>query len=321
VKAIQITEYGEPLEVLKLADLPEPPEPGEGEVLVAVAYAPLNFHDLHFISGGIVKPPLPLIPGNEGVARVLRAGRGVTGLAEGDHVSLPLLSGSWRERLVIPADGLSPLPDGDLRQLSMAGGNPPTAGIALTEYAKLGEGDWVVQNSANGGVGRSLIVMARKRGIKTANIVRRTDVTDDLKAIGADIVVLDGPDVARQVRDQIGADTPLQLAVGGVAADSLVEVLSPGGTVVYYSNGSGSPLVAEGELAKRKNVSIQKLFVGAFDRQTRLVPFIEEAAALIAAGEIDVPVEAVYPLEQLEEAIRHLYRGGKILLKVDPDAR
>jgi NADPH:quinone reductase-like Zn-dependent oxidoreductase len=128
VKAIQITEYGEPLEVLKLADLPEPPEPGEGEVLVAVAYVPLNFHDLHFVSGGIVKPPLPLIPGNEGVARVLRAGPGVSEVAEGDLVSLPLLSGSWRERLVIPADGLSPLPDGDLRQLSMVGVTRPPPG-------------------------------------------------------------------------------------------------------------------------------------------------------------------------------------------------
>jgi NADPH:quinone reductase-like Zn-dependent oxidoreductase len=321
VKAIQITQYGEPLEVLKLADLPEPPEPGDGEVLVAVAYAPLNFHDLHFIEGAIVKPPLPLVPGNEGVARVLRAGPGVAGLAEGDRVSLPLLSGSWRERLVIPAAGLSPLPDADLQQLSMVGGNPPTAGIALTEYATLGKGDWLVQNSANGGVGRSLIVMARKRGIKTANIVRRPDVIGDLKAIGADVVILDGPDVARQVRDQIGADTPLPVAVGGVAADSLVELLSPGGTLVYYSNASGTPVDTQGQLATRKNVTVTKLFVGAFDRQTRLVPFIEEAAALIAAGEINVPVKAVYPLDEIDEAIRHLYRGGKILLRVDPTAR
>ncbi|MFE2075898.1 zinc-dependent alcohol dehydrogenase family protein [Streptomyces misionensis] len=321
MKAIQITEYGRSLDVLKLVDLPEPAEPSAGEVLVAVVYAPLNFHDLRFIDGALMRPPLPLVPGNEGVARVLRVGPGVGGLAEGDHVSLPLLSGSWRERLVIPASGLSPLPDADLKQLSMVGGNPPTAGVALTEYASLGEGDWIVQNCANGGVGRSLIALARKRGIKTVNIVRRPDVIDELKAIGADVVVLDGPDVAQRVRDQIGADTPLPVVVGGAAADQLLELASPGGTVAYYSNADGVPADAGGELATRKKLTVTKLFVGAFDRQTKLVPLVEEAAAMVAAGEIDVPVEAVYPLDQIDEAIHHLHRGGKILLKVDPFAQ
>jgi NADPH:quinone reductase-like Zn-dependent oxidoreductase len=216
------------------------------------------------------------------------------------------------------------MPEADARQLAMVGGNPPTASLALTEYAPLQAGDWIVQNSANGGVGRSLIAIAGKRGIRTANIVRRPEVVDELLAAGADVVVVDGPDAAAQVREKIGADTPLRVAVdsiGGAAADPLLELLSPGGTLVFYSNASGQPIDPEGAVAKAKNLTVTKLFVGSFDRQTKLVPLIDEAAAMIAAGELDLPVEAVYPLTEIDAALDHLYRGGKILLQIDPEAR
>ncbi|HEX3787981.1 MAG TPA: zinc-dependent alcohol dehydrogenase family protein [Pseudonocardiaceae bacterium] len=322
MRAIQITAYGEPREVLHVVDLPEPAEPGNGEVLVGVEFSPLNFHDLNLVKGLLPKrPPLPLVPGNEGVARVLRAGPDVTDLAPGDRIALPLLSGAWRERLVISTVGLSPLPDADAKQLSMIVGNPPTASLALSEYAPLGPGDWIVQNSANGGVGRSLIAIAKRRGIKTANIVRRADAVAELVALGADVVVVNGPDTAREIRQRIGADTPLPVAVdsiGGDAADPLLELLSPGGTLVFYSNATGKPVDIDGPVARSKNLTATKLFVGAFDRQTTLLPLIEEAAAMVASGEINTPIEAVYPLAEISSALDHLYRGGKILLEIDP---
>jgi NADPH:quinone reductase-like Zn-dependent oxidoreductase len=321
MKAIQIAAYGEPREVLQVVDLPEPAEPGTGQILVEVEYSPLNFHDLNVVKGLLPKLPLPLVPGNEGVARVLRTGPDVTGLAHGDRIALPLRSGAWRERLVIPAAGLNPLPDADVKQLSMIVGNPPTASLALTEYAPLGPGDWIVQNSANGGVGRSLIAIAKRRGIRTANIVRRPEVVAELLALGADVVVVDGPDAVREIRERIGADTPLPVAVdsiGAEAADPLLELLSPGGTLVFYSNASGKPANVDGPVAKDKNLTATKLFVGAFDRRTKLVPLIEEAAHMVASGEINVPIEAVYPLAEISSALDHLHRGGKILLEIDP---
>ena len=282
----------------------------------------MNFHDLNLTKGLLPKvPPLPLVPGNEGVARVLRTGAGVAGLTAGDRIALPLLSGAWRERLVIPAAGLSPLPDADAKQLSMIVGNPPTASLALSEFAPLGPGDWIVQNNANGGVGRSLIAFAKRRGIKTANIVRRPDAVDELLALGADLVVVDGPDTARRIRERIGADTPLPVAVdsiGGAAADPLLELLSPGGTLVFYSNATGEPVDIDGPVAKGKNLTATKLFVGSFDRRTKLLPLIEQAAQMVASGEINVPVEAVYPLTEISLVLDHLYRGGKILLEINP---
>src|SRR5262245_50972313 len=131
MRALQYATFGDAAEVLNLVDLPEPGAPGPGEVLVDMLYSPLNHHDLLSIAGLKSPPPLPAVAGNEGLGRVRRSGPGVTGVGPGDVVVLPLLLGTWRERLIVPAPGLAPLPDGDLRQFCMLGSNTPTAGLAL----------------------------------------------------------------------------------------------------------------------------------------------------------------------------------------------
>ena len=90
--------------MLRVVDIEESPPPGPHEVLVSVEASPLNKHDLLVVSGVLARPPLPHIPGAEGVARVLATGPAVDGLQVGDLVVLPLYAGAWRERLVVPAD-------------------------------------------------------------------------------------------------------------------------------------------------------------------------------------------------------------------------
>ena len=158
MRAVQIRTFGEPGIVLELADLPEPPPPAAGEVLIGVEHAPINMNDLYLIQGGYpIRPSLPSVVGNEGMGRVLAMGRGVDHLKVGDRVLVPLYSFSWRERLVAPAAGLFALPEADPRQLAMLGINPPTAALFLNESIDLRPGDWVAQNAANSGVGRSLM--------------------------------------------------------------------------------------------------------------------------------------------------------------------
>jgi NADPH:quinone reductase-like Zn-dependent oxidoreductase len=73
----------------------------------------------------------------------------------GDRVLAPLSRFTWRERMVVSANGLFALPpDADSQQLAMLAINPPIAALLLSEYVNLKPGDWVVQNSANSGVGR-----------------------------------------------------------------------------------------------------------------------------------------------------------------------
>jgi NADPH:quinone reductase-like Zn-dependent oxidoreductase len=217
MRAALIKAFGEPTEVLELADVPEPLGPAAGEVLVGVEYAPVNMNDLYLIQGAFpVRPSLPSIVGNEGVGRVLAVGGGVEHLTVGDRVLLPLYAFSWRERLVVPAAGLFSLPEADPQQLAMLGINPPTASLLLDEASDLKPGDWVVQNAANSGVGRSLIAIAKARGIKTINLVRRAELIPELQAIGGDLVVVDEDGALDRIRAEIGAGR-VPLAIDGVA--------------------------------------------------------------------------------------------------------
>src|SRR5438132_1774034 len=216
MRAVQIRTFGEPGIVLELANLPDPPAPGAGQVLIGVEHAPINMNDLYLIQGVYpVRPSLPSIVGNEGVGRVLAIGRGVDHLKV-DRVLVPLYSFSWRERLVAPAAGLFALPEADPRQLAMLGINPPTAALLLNESIDLRPGDWVAQNAANSRVGRSLIAIPKAHRLKTVNFVRRPELVPELRAVGGDLVIVDQSGALEKIRATIG-DARVPLGIDGVA--------------------------------------------------------------------------------------------------------
>src|SRR5882672_76306 len=142
MKILQISRYGKPEEVIEIVDVPEPKPPKEGEVCASVEYAPINFSELLMIRGRYgVKPPLPAALGQEGSGVILAVGGGVANVKVGDRVAIPLGKAVWRERLVLSAAGLTPLPAAaDPQQLSMLRANPPTAAFLLSEYAELRPG-------------------------------------------------------------------------------------------------------------------------------------------------------------------------------------
>jgi NADPH:quinone reductase-like Zn-dependent oxidoreductase len=318
VRAIQITQFGRPEDVVRVVDVPEPPAPGPGEVKVAVEFSPLNRHDLLFVSGALLQPPLPLVLGNEGVARVVELGQGVGTVAVGDLVVVPLFAGAWRERLLLPAEGLFPLPEGSVEQFAMLGSNPPAAGLILSEYVDLEPGDWIVQNAANSGVGRSLIALAKARGFRSINLARDESVLAGLTASGADIVHLDDATAAEDVRKEIG-DARVALAVdsvGGESAARLLDLLSEGGSLVAYATATGQPMPVDEMTLIVKRATVRGFFAGHYDYATKVLPVIREAAPLIASGALFVPPAAVFDLEDIHAAIRRLEHGGKILLRV-----
>lgn len=318
MRAVQITQFGKPEDVLRVVDLQEPRAPGDGEVKVAVELSPLNKHDLLLVSGALMRPPLPLVLGAEGVARVVEVGRGVDTVAVGDLVVLPLYAGAWRERLVLPQEGLFPLPEGQVEQFSMLGSNPPSAGLILSEYADLKPGDWVVQNAANSGVGRSLIALAKARGLRTINLARDESVFADLTASGADIVHRDDATAAEDVRKEIG-DARVALAVdsvGGVGVARLIELLSYDGSLVSYAAATGQPMAINALALIGKRLTVRGFFAGQFDYATQLLPVIREAAPLVASGALFVPPAATFDLGDIHAAVQQLDVGGKILLQV-----
>ena len=318
MRALQISAYGDPFNVLELVDIPEPSGPGAGEVLIDVELAPLNLHDLLFIRGYFGGPPAPTVVGDEGFGRVAAVGPGVTNVKVGDHVLAPILGLTWRARMIAPAQGLFPLPDGDRLQLAQLGSNPPTAALILSEYADLKPGDWVVQNAGNSGVGRSLSAIAKQRGIRAISFVRRPELIDELKAAGADVVLLDEPAAVEEAVRVIGKGS-VRLAVDSVGDDAtatLVQLLSDRGVLVSYAAATGRPMAINALHLIGKHLTVKGFFVGDFDHLSKILPAQIEAAPLVASGALRVPVAAVYPMSKMKEAITHLLRGGKVLIDI-----
>jgi NADPH:quinone reductase-like Zn-dependent oxidoreductase len=320
MRAVQLTTYGNPLEGLKYVDLPETAAPGPNEVLIGIEFAPLNPSDL-LLAQGIygVRPALPSVIGNEGVGRVIAVGAGVENVKVGERVLAPLSSFTWRERMVLPADGLFALPPGaDPQQLSMLAINPPTASLLLSEYVDLKPGEWVVQNAANSAVGRWVIAFAKARGLKTVNIVRRVELVPELKAIGGDVVVVDSPDVSKEIKAAVGK-AELRLALDGVSGPAtgvLASTLSLHGTLVIYAAMSEAPMSISPLDAIFKDLTMRGFWLGHDESLAKSAPAMVQAAEMVASGRVHIPVAATYALSSIKDAVAHALRGGKILLDV-----
>jgi NADPH:quinone reductase-like Zn-dependent oxidoreductase len=227
MRAIHLTAFGNPAQGLEFVQIQEPAAPGPGQALIGVEFSPIDLSDLLVVSGAYpFRPSLPSVIGNEGVGRILALGPGVDNVAVGDRVLTPLYGLSWAERIVVPAEGLFALPTNvDPQQLAMLTINPPTAGLLLSEFVDLAAGDWVVQNAANSGVGRAVIAFAKARGFKTINLVRRTELIDELKALGGDLVIVDAPEGLNLAKDTLGAAAP-RLAIDGVGGPSAATLIN-----------------------------------------------------------------------------------------------
>lgn len=321
MRAVQISAFGDPLEVAKFVEIPEPAAPGPGQVLLGIEFAPVNPNDLMVMGGQFpFKPSLPSALGNEGVGRVLAIGPGVTSVKVGDRATPPLYSGTWRERMLVPAEGLFALPeDADVHQLAMMRINPPTAALLLTEYVDLQPGDWVIQNAGNSGVGRAVIAIAKAHGNKTISFVRRKELIPELEAAGGDLVLLDDGDAAGRIANAVGNGS-VRLALDGVsgaATARLVDFLSPGGSLVGYAMMSGE-ISAPADLRQLMNrgISVQFFYQGRPQYDSKIPVLLHHSANMIADGTINVPVAAIYPLSAIREAIAHVQSGGKVLLEV-----
>ena len=320
MKAIQIEAFGNPAEVMKLVDVPDVGAPAEAEVVIALEASPINMSDLLMISGRYgYRPPLPCVVGTEGVGRVVAVGSSVTHLKAGDRTLIPYPSAAWAERIKADARLLRPLGAGDVNQLAMLGINPATAWLLLTEYVALAPGAWVIQNSANSGVGRALIGIAKSLGLKTVSVVRREDVVAEIKAIGSDVVLVDGPDLAKRVAAAIDK-APIALAVDGVADTSttnLLGCLADKGVHVFYSAISGKPLIAPAQPLIFRDISIRGFWLANWFKTAtpnKITEMYERLTPLVASGAISSPIAGTYSFGQIAEAVAVASKNrGKVL--------
>lgn len=299
----------------------EPFEPGPlqpGQALVEVLAAPINPSDVLTLTGhyGIL-PPLPAVGGGEGVGRVVEVAGDVDAPARGTCVLLPLGCGSWATHVVADARTLVALPEGvDPVQLSMLSVNPPTASLLLSDFVALQPGEWVAQNAANSAVGLYVAQLARARGLRTVNLVRREGARAAVEAVGGEVVLVDGDDVAARVREACGG-APIRLgldAVGGPATERLAGLLAPGATVVNYGALGNARCELSPQQLIFRDIRLHGFWLARWfrtaDGAARQALF-GELVRMIATGALRVPVHATYPLEEIRSAIAEAAAGGR----------
>jgi mitochondrial enoyl-[acyl-carrier protein] reductase / trans-2-enoyl-CoA reductase len=320
-------EYAErgpvPQDVIHAVDMELPPL-SAGQVLIEVLAAPINPSDVLTLTGqyGLL-PPLPAIGGNEGVGRIVGLGADVDASWSGRIVLLPVGSGTWRTHLIAEAKGLVALPDGvDVQQLSMLAINPPTALLMLNDFVALQPGDWVIQNAANSAVGSYLIGIAKARGLRCVNIVRRESAVDAVRKAGGDIVLVDGDKLAKRVAEatdsaaiKLGID-----AVGGASTDNLARCLAQGATLVNYGAMSGEPCQISPASFVFRDITLRGFWLSQWFRTAtpqRRAEVFGEIGKLIATGRLRAPVQATYPLSRIKDAVAAAAAGerdGKVLV-------
>jgi NADPH:quinone reductase-like Zn-dependent oxidoreductase len=316
MKQVQFAAFGTPHEVAACIEVPDVGAPGPDEVVIGVEAFPINPADLLTITGGYaVRPKLPATLGAECVGRIAAAGAAVQGLA-GDRV-INLGRDNWCQRRRVPAAQALAVPaDADVLQLAMLKVNPATALLMLRNYVELQPGDWVIQDAANSGVGTNLIRLARADGIRTVNVVRRSSLAEPLQAIGADVVLVDGDDLAARVQGATGG-AAIRLAIdaiGGAIVLRLADCLAEGGTVVNYGLLSGQPCQLDAHHTIFKSITLTGFWLQkALTSMARpdLEALYADLAARVADGTLRVEVEATYPIEEIKAALAHAERAGR----------
>jgi NADPH2:quinone reductase len=317
MRAIQQTEFGGP-EVLKLVDIPAP-EPGEGEVLIKVTKAGLNYADTHQRHNTyLAQAELPLVPGAE-----------VAGVREdtGQRVVALVGNGGYAEYATAPGALTFPIPDGidDGTALAILL-QGLTAWHLYRTCAKVAAGESVVVHSAAGGVGSLAVQLGRPMG---AGRVIATASTADKRALalelGADAAVDGAPDglTERLVEANLGkpVDVVFEMA-GGEVFERSMAALAPFGRLVTYGIASGEPnSVRSGELMRRSRSVVGFWIMHCLGRPAMIDEALADLFARVARGDLRVVAGPAYPLAAAAQAQRDLAERrttGKVTL--DPSA-
>lgn len=324
MRALIHQEFGPAEDVLTLDDRPVP-EPGPGQVRLRIVLSPIHNHDLWTIRGTYgFKPALPAASGTEALGIVDALGEGVEHLAVGQRVATGGTFGVWAEYAVTNAAGLIPVPEGLADEQAAQLISMPFSAISLLQFLDVAEGDWIVQNAANGAVGRMLAQLAAARGVNVLGLVRRRDGIDELRAQGIENVVSTEDDDWRTQATAITGGAPMIAgvdSVGGNSSGDVLSLLAENGTLVAFgAMNSPTMNISSGDVIFKQ--ATVKGFWGSkvsqtMDAATRRALF-GELITRVGDGSLTLPVAGVFDAADIADAVRASNapgRVGKVLLK------
>ena len=322
MRAIKVTNYGD-ASVLKLCDTEPTPTPGEGQALVKVHAAGVNFVDIYQRQGRYAVG-VPYIPGLEGAGVVEAVDDKVKDFRRGDRVAYTGHIGSYSEYVAISVDKLIKLP----RELSFEEGaafplQGMTAHYLIYEYRKLKPGDVVLVHAAAGGVGRLLVQWAKHLGAMVIGTVSTEEKARVAKEAGADHTILytkqDFVAETKRITNGRGA----QFIIDGVAKTTFpgdLEAAAMFGHIVVFGAASGpaDPISPNALMPQSLTLSGGTLFNYGATRE-QVARRSRDVLKGIKQGWLKLRIDHVIPLAEAEKAHR-LLEGrqsvGKIVLKV-----
>ncbi|MDX2039188.1 MAG: zinc-dependent alcohol dehydrogenase family protein [Isosphaeraceae bacterium] len=325
MRAIRFDRFGEPSEVLRVEDRPDP-EPRFGEVVVRMTATPINPSDLLVVRGlyGVL-PQLPATPGFEGVG-VVEDGRGpIAKLLVGRRVAvINQAGGNWAERVCVPALRAIPVP-ADLPDDQAASFfvNPATVLAMVRHVLQVPRGAWLLQSAAGSALGKMIIKLGIHDGFRTINVVRRPSAIAELQALGGDAVIstTDGP-IERQV-EEITGGAMVRYAldpVGGDIGTGVFNSLAADSRMLVYGTLSNEPIRVDSRRMIAGKRVVEGFWLGHWMQgrsKIKAVPLFREIARLIRSGVLSTdpgprfPLEAIQPAARAAEAIG---KAGKVLL-------
>ncbi|WP_019204109.1 zinc-binding dehydrogenase [Tsukamurella sp. 1534] len=331
MRALLHDEFGDPATVLSVHDV-SVPEPRPGQVRIRTILAPIHNHDLWTVKGDYgFKPPLPgARSGSEGVGVVDALGEGVEGVTVGQRVMTGGAFGTWAEYFLANAATLVPVPDSIPDEAAAQLFAMPFSAASLLDHLDVQPGQWVVQNTANGMVGRLLAQLAAARGVNVTGLVRRSAAVEELAAFGVENVIATDVDGWRERAAELAGDAGYAAAVdsiGGAASTDLARLLGERGTLVSFGamSAAGAGQTAQLEIPVNDVIFKQlriKGFWGKIVAQemppAKQRELLEEIIRGAAEGTLALPVDGVYPFEEIAQAAAasgRPGRAGKVLLR------
>ena len=328
MKAVQVARFGGPQE-LELRDVPTP-EPGEGEVLVRLETAGLNYIDIYMRDGTYARShtyttPLPMTLGMEGAGTVAGLGAGVAGLAVGDRVAYCLSRGSYAEYAVVPAWRVVPVPAGVPLPIAAALMLQGATAHYLSHSAfTLRPGQICLVHAGAGGVGQLLIQLAKRAGASVIATVGSEEKAEIARRRGADHVILYRASDFRTEVMRITGGTGVDVVYDSVGKDTLtrsIRSLKRRGMCISFGASSGQPEpVPLLDLAEAGSVFLTRPHLA--DYMTSAEEIRARAADLFAAyasGALAVAIDREYPLAQAaaaHAALEGRRSRGKLLLTI-----
>lgn len=320
MKAVQINEYGGP-EALRYQEVPDL-APSDGEALVDIQAAGVNYTDVYSRAGINPGPPLPRTIGVEGAGTVRAVAPGVSDVAVGDVVAYCSIAGSYAEQAVVPASRLIKMPSGlDARAGAAVMLQGMTAHYLCYSTYPVKPGDRTLIHAGAGGVGLLLIQMVKSLGGYVFSTVSTDAKADLAREAGADRVILytqqDFADEVKKATNGEGVQVVYD-SVGKTTFDQSLSCLAPRGYLVLYGQASGAVPPMDPRVLGNGSLFLTRPGLGDYTAtREELEQRAGDILGWVQSGQLNLRVEHVFPLAEASEAHRQLEgraTTGKVLL-------